>query len=160
MPKHLGRLEPRYQFLLNPHAEYRASKCPQCERPTYPRKFPLLIHVDPDHLFVLGKTGPYCPRCELIIAHQADLEAELAITLAQFDPAAIGRRYLVIGTVDRRLWKAGLTAPTAMAATLAKTADFKGYLTLNYFPGGWYREEQRPEWVREQEQKERQRPKT
>jgi len=42
---HLGKLPRRYHFLSNPHPELRLSKCPWCNKLTYPRKFPLFIVV-------------------------------------------------------------------------------------------------------------------
>ena len=58
----LGKLPPRYLFALNPHADYRASRCLHCDGLTYPRKFALLIHIDPHQLIALGKTCKYCPQ--------------------------------------------------------------------------------------------------
>ncbi len=43
-----GQLPPRYRFALNRHADYRAAGCPRCNGLTYPRKFALLIHVEPE----------------------------------------------------------------------------------------------------------------
>ena len=65
----IGRLPGRYSFLLNPYADTRLSKCPQCRRPTHSRKFPLVIHIEGWGPFILGKTCRYGARCELIIAH-------------------------------------------------------------------------------------------
>lgn len=48
MPKpRLGKLPPRYIFALNPHSDYRATRCPRRNGPTTLRKFALMIHVDP-----------------------------------------------------------------------------------------------------------------
>jgi hypothetical protein len=41
-----GRRVRRYSFLLNPFSDVRLSKCPQCDRLTHSRKFPLVIHVE------------------------------------------------------------------------------------------------------------------
>lgn len=134
----LGQLSPRYLFALNPHADYRASRCPHCNALTYPRKFALLIHIDPQQLIAMGKTCKYCSQCELIIAHQDELEVELTDKFLKLDPAIIGNDYLVIGTVEQKVWREGLNKPKAMAEMLAHTADFKGYRDIEYFPGGWY----------------------
>lgn len=133
-----GRLPPRYLFALNPHAGLRASSCPHCDRPTYPRKFALLIHVDPDHLRAISKTCKYCSRCELIIAHQDELEAEMAQHFLESDPSAVGNDYLVLGTVELKTWREGLSQPKSIAEMLAHTADFKDHRTIEHFPGGWY----------------------
>src|SRR5262249_29715675 len=74
----IGKRPPQYSFILNPYSDVRLSKCPKCERPTHPRKFALVIHIQNWGPLVLGKTCRYCTRCQLIIAHQDELEAEMA----------------------------------------------------------------------------------
>jgi hypothetical protein len=102
------------------------------------RKFALIIHVAPDHVFALGKTCRYCSRCELIIAHQDELEAQLVQMFEQSDPSVIGNAYLVIGTVERKAWREGLGQPKTIGEILPHVADFKGYREIEYEPGGWY----------------------
>jgi len=44
-----------------------------------------------------------------------------------------------LGTVDTKVWKAGLTGTGAgLAETLKHVADFKQVLKLNVQPAGWY----------------------
>src|SRR5262245_29709248 len=105
----IGKLAPRYAFILNPYSDVRLSKCPRCNRPTHPRKFALLIHVRKYGPLVLGKTCRYCARCELIAAHQDELEAELTLSLARLAPEAVGSDYLVLGTMDKKVWQQGLS---------------------------------------------------
>jgi hypothetical protein len=133
-----GQLPPRYRFALNPWTDYRAARCPRCNGLTHPRKFALLIHVDSDELRVLGKTCKYCSKCEFIIAHQDEIEAELAAHFEQMRPNVIGNDYRVLGTVERKAWREGLAQPKAHDQVLAHTADFKEYLEIEYQPGGWY----------------------
>src|SRR6185437_11058163 len=104
----IGKLEPRYAFILNPYPGERLSKCPRCHAPTHPRKFALLVHVDEWGPLVLGKTCVYCSVCELIIVHQNELEAELAAHFLQLAPHLVGKKYMVLGTVEKSFWKAGL----------------------------------------------------
>jgi hypothetical protein len=135
----VGKLKPRYSFLLNPHAEVRLSKCPRCERPTHLRKFSLFIHVEGWGPLVLGKTCRYCTPCELIMAQGHELETELAQSPAHLAPTAGGCGYLVLGTVERKVWQKGLEGSgTPMAEILEHTADFKEHFDLHYEPGGWY----------------------
>ncbi len=133
-----GDLEPRYSFALNPHEGTRCSKCPNCEKLTYPRKFPLLLHIEDFGFIVLGKTCRYCSKCELIIAHQDELESTLTqMMILAGKPEIIGNKYLVIGTVDRKHWKNHLDNPSNMKESLKNTADFKKYFDIHFDPGGW-----------------------
>jgi hypothetical protein len=81
--KRIGKLPPRYSFILNPYADVRLSRCPRCQKLTYLRKFALFIHIDVWGPMALGKTCRYCSRCELIMAHQDELEAQLAHSFSQ-----------------------------------------------------------------------------
>ncbi len=136
--RRLGKLPPRYQFALNSQADYRASACPNCGRLTYRRKFALLIHVDPHYPIAMGFTCRYCPRCELIIAHQDELEAQLTALFQERNPSVVGNDYLVLGTVELKAWKESLSRPKSIAEILEYAADFKEYATIEHFPGGWY----------------------
>ena len=121
----IGRLAPRYSFLLNPYADVRLSKCPRCGRPTHPRKFALFIDVEGFGPLVLGKTCRFCTPCQLVIAHRDELEAELANGPTGFTPTADHGGYLVLGTVARKVWQRGLTGSGMQwENVLANMADF------------------------------------
>lgn len=138
--KRLGKLPARYSFILNPYLDVRLSKCPKCERPTHPRKFALFIHVDGWGPLLLGKTCRYCTRCELIVAHKDELDAEMAHSLARLAPEAVGREYLVLGTIDRKVWQQGLRGEgPPLGEALDHVAEFKKVLELHVEPGGWRR---------------------
>lgn len=135
----IGKLQPRYSFMLNPHAELRLSKCPLCRKRTHPRKFALFILVDGWGPMGLGKTCRYCSACELIMAHQDELEAELAHSLGRMAPEIVGNRYAVLGTIDKKIWRAGLEGRgKELADIMEHVADFKKEYDLVYEPGGWY----------------------
>jgi hypothetical protein len=135
----IGELPPRYSFLINPHSDVRLSKCPQCQRPTHLRKFALFIHIDRWGPLALGKTCRYCARCELIMAHKDELEAELAHHFARIAPEVIGSEYLVLGTVEKKAWQSGLQGNRNPVGEMLKhIADFKRVLDLKVEPGGWY----------------------
>ncbi|MBV9774393.1 MAG: hypothetical protein JO040_10615 [Gemmatimonadetes bacterium] len=136
--KRLGKLSPRYRFALNPFPEVRWSRCPRCEKLTHNRKFPLLIHVEKHGPVILGKTCRYCAPCEFIIAHQAELEAELAYLFSQRAPEVVGNRYMVMGIVERKTWQKGRDAPLGWEELLEHTADIKQYFTLL---------DPRPRWI-------------
>src|SRR6266550_1136723 len=94
----VGDLPPRYRFTLNPFVETRFSTCVGCNRLTYPRKFPLLIHVEGlGAPMIQGKTCKYCSRCEWIVCHQDELEAQLYQVFSSRKPEVIGNDYLILG---------------------------------------------------------------
>jgi hypothetical protein len=132
-----GKLPPRYSFLLNPHAALRLSKCPKCQKVTHSRKFALFIHIDEWGPMVLGKTCRYCSRCEMVMAQRAELEAELAHGLNQIAPQVIRNDYLVLGTMQKNIWRAGLDGQAKpLAGMLKHVADFKHQYELDYKPSG------------------------
>lgn len=133
----IGKLPPRYGFLLNPYSDVRLSKCPLCERPTHLRKFALLIHIKGWGPLALGKTCRYCTPCELIIVHQDELETELANSFSRLDPEVIGNEYLVLGTLDKKVWKRGLNeGGETLDSSLEHVAEFKKHYDLEV-SGGW-----------------------
>ncbi len=135
----LGKLPPRYSFMLNPYQDLRLSKCPKCRKLTHMRKFALFIHIDKWGPLALGKTCRYCSRCELIMVHQDELEAELAYRFSQLAPEAIGNDYMVLGTVEKKVWQANLKGEGSPLEDMLKhVADFKKVYDLHYEPGGWY----------------------
>lgn len=132
-----GKLSPLYKFVLNPYEDVRFSACPGCGRKTRQRKLPLLIHVDPNQLISLNKTCRYCPVCDLLIAHQDEIEAFLTSFFAQHAPEVIGNDYLVIGTMERKVWREGSQRPLLPDELREATHDFKEYRTVQVDRGGW-----------------------
>jgi hypothetical protein len=86
----IGKLPPRYSYMLNPYSDVRLSKCPKCQKLTHHRKFVLFIHIDQWGSIALRKTCRYCSRCELIMVHQDELEAELEHSFSQLAPEVVG----------------------------------------------------------------------
>jgi hypothetical protein len=135
----VGKLPPRYSFLLNAYPHERLSKCPVCEQLTHLRKFALFIHVEDWGPLILGKSCRYCTPCELIMAHCNELEAQLSLSSAQFKPHKAGSGYLVIGTVDRKEWQKGLDGNgTSFGDVLSHMADFKKLFDLHVELSGWH----------------------
>ncbi|MEW6350204.1 MAG: hypothetical protein AB1646_14150 [Thermodesulfobacteriota bacterium] len=134
--KRLGKLAPRYSFMLNPYVDIKLSVCPACRRSTHKRKFALFIYVEGGGLVAQGLTCRYCTPCELIMVSQQELEEELALTFDERKPEVIGNPYVVVGTIDMKVWKASLGGNRIPAAdALAHAADFKRVYGLD--PGGW-----------------------
>ena len=123
-PRRLGGQPPRFRFFLNPYADLRFTSCPQCGARTRARKLPLVIHIEPMQLVALNKTCRYCPRCDLLIAHQDEIEAFLAAFFGQNRPEIVGNKYLVVGTEDRADWLQGMRTPLAAKEALEHLHDF------------------------------------
>jgi len=134
----LGKIPAKYSFILNSYNDYRASKCPNCQKNTHPRKFVLLILVKNTYSVALGFTCKYCSKCELIIAHKNDLEDQLCLTFDEIDPNNIGNDYFVAGTVDKKKWKANIGNATEFEDMLKYVSTFKSSLKLERSPVGWY----------------------
>jgi hypothetical protein len=134
----LGKQPPRYLFFLNPYTDMRfTSSCPKCEGKTKLRKFPLGIHIEPNHFIVLNKSCRFCPYCELVIAHQDELEQQLAYLFSQRDPEVIGNPYIVVGTVDRADWQGGRRTNPTPLEMFERLHDFKRVLTFERAHYGW-----------------------
>jgi len=126
--KRFGKLPPRYRFFLNPYSDLRFTKCPICGNTTKQRKVPLVIHVEPRSMLSIHKTCRYCPTCDLLIAHQDEVEAQLVVFFTQHDPARIGNAYLGLGTQERTAWRQGMKTAQAFQEMLESLHDFKEVL--------------------------------
>lgn len=124
-PHRLGKQPPRYRFFLNPYRDARFTTCPQCTGKMRMRKLPLVIHVDPAQLVALNKTCRYCPDCDLLIAHQDEIEGFLVALFSDLRPEDVGNPYLVIGTEDRPDWLRGVRNPVYPSEALECLHDFK-----------------------------------
>jgi hypothetical protein len=128
--KRLGKQPPRYRFLLNPFRDRRYAICPNCDERTLLRKVPLVVHVDPINPVAINKSCRYCTACDLLIAHQDEVEHELAALFSKRAPELAGNRYLVIGTLDRDVWKRGVAEPLAIQQMVEQLHDFIEVLEL------------------------------
>jgi hypothetical protein len=129
-PKRLGKQPPRYRFLLNPFRDRRYAICPNCEGRTLLRKVPLVIHVDPINPVAINKSCRYCAVCDLLIAHQDEVERELAALFSRRATELAVNDYLVIGTLDRDVWKRGVAEPLAIQEMVEHLHDFVEVLEL------------------------------
>ena len=104
------------------------------------RKLPLVIHVDPMQILSLNKTCRYCPHCDLLIAHQNDVEHFLASYFIEQKPEVVGNDYLVLGTLEKPTWKRGTQQPMTLQEMLEALHDFKEVVTFKV-TRGWVRDE-------------------
>src|SRR5271157_2194229 len=121
----MGALPPKYSFALNPHADYRATNCPDCKVKTKLRKIPLVLHVDGVGLLILRKTCRLCVFCESVIVHQAEIESAIKASAGQ--AAASRPDYLALGTVSPQVWRRGLSGAVRMDELVRNMADFKAH---------------------------------
>ena len=139
-----GKLAPMYSFALNPYDDARFSRCPNCGERTKLRKVPLFVHIDPLIPMVINKTTRYCTACDLLIVHRDELEAVLCHLLPDRSPETIRTHYLVLGTVDRKTYRASVKTPVPISELPAIVHDFKDVRQIHYDPGGWVRNDTEP----------------
>ena len=139
--RHLGKLPPCYTLIKNPDSDYKASKCPLCQKQTFKRKFALMIFVKDTYPLTQGLTCKYCAKCELIIADQEALETELCILFEKIDPSKVGHDYFIAGTMDKKAWKKNIGKETDFGDMLEYVSDFKTIRELHCQPGGWYKDD-------------------
>ena len=131
----LGKLPPQYNFFLNPYVDARFSTaCPVCGGKIRQRKLPLAIHVEEWGIVALNKTCRYCPGCDLLIAHQDEIEHILTQLFVEIAPEVVGNDYLVVGTVERKPWRRGMTDPLSSDAMRDALHDFKAYRLYELAP--------------------------
>ena len=132
----------RHYFFLNPYKDAAFTKCPKCENATRIRKFPLVIHIDPQQLLLLNKKCRYCVRCDLIIAKKSEVESLMAARFEESKPDMIGNDYLVMGVAERRDWLEGKKGKMPQGETIERVSVFKDVLNFELVQAGWYREDE------------------
>jgi hypothetical protein len=129
----MGALPPRYSFFLNPHRNERFTRCPRCKATMRVRKIPLVIHVDSVGLVLLRKTCRLCVGCEMLIAHEAEVDR----VIAGFAPHAAMPSYLVLGTLGSGTWRDGMSGGVTLEEVKHDMADFKAYMRVEITPRQW-----------------------
>ncbi|MDF5718858.1 MAG: hypothetical protein PUP93_34585 [Rhizonema sp. NSF051] len=118
-------LKKRHRFFLNPYNDCAFTKCPKCDIKTKIRKFPLVIHIEPQQLLLLNKQCKYCTNCDLIIAKKQEIEPLMAVSFSPSNPKIIGNNYVVMGTVDKKGWKEGNQNSLSSSEMLERIYVFK-----------------------------------
>jgi len=130
----MGALPPKYSFLLNPYKDERFTRCPRCRAKTRVRKVPLVVHLDPLGIVLLRKTCRLCVVCEMLIAD----EAEMNRLIDHLRPdAATGQPYLVLGTLETKTWRDGMSGNVTIQQVKEHLADFKAYVRVDITPRHW-----------------------
>src|SRR6266702_905862 len=80
----------------------------------------------------------FCPNCDLLIAHQDEIEDILSRIFTTLEPEIVGNDYLVIGTVERATWKRTMQNQLPIQDTLDALHDFEE--VVSFKPAwGWRR---------------------
>ena len=116
---------------------------PSGETKTKVRKFPLVIHIEPQQLLLLNKQCKYCPSCDLIITKKQEIESLMTTGMGQSNPEVIGNNYLVMGTVDRKDWKQGNKGSLPPSEIIKCMYVFKDIWDFEVIPAGWYPAEEK-----------------
>lgn len=135
--RQIGALSPRYLFALNPYSGMRFTVCPGCRSITRLRKFPLAIHVDQFGMIILRKTCRLCTGCNMVIVHQDELEPLVASQLRALGHSIDQCEYLVVGTVDPKVWRKGLTGGVSLDEVVQHMADFQKHMQIEQTGHGW-----------------------
>ena len=129
----------KHYFFLNPYGDCAFTKCPKCNDKTKVRKFPLVIHVEPNQLFFLNKICKYCTNCDLIIVKQSKLEALMSSQFKEVNPTVVGNKYLVFGTLSRSDWQEYSKTSIDSSKAIDQVYAFKDVLDFEVARGGWYK---------------------
>ena len=125
---------------MNPYGDAAFTKCPKCENNTKIRKFPLVIHIDPQQLLLLNKKCRYCVKCDLIIAKKSELESLMVACFEESKPEIMGNNYLVMGVAEREDWLNSRKGKMPQSETIERMLVFKDVLNFELVRAGWYRE--------------------
>lgn len=132
-----------YYFYLNPHDDYKCTKCPKCDQKTKLRKHCLMIHYEEKstervQLFSLNKSGKFCPHCNLIIGQKSEIEELLDGMSSQIGFVFNPSNYFVFGTMDRKDWVRGQKERISPKEMLKYISHFKDTWDFEIQPAGWY----------------------
>jgi hypothetical protein len=98
----------------------------------------LTWHIRTIVWFILNKTCRYCPDCNLLIAHQNELDDLITRAFTVLNPEIVGNRYLVIGTVGQADRKRIDEKKLPVQDTIEALHDFEEVVIFKPI-GGWGR---------------------
>lgn len=143
---------PAVPFFSQPLSGYALDQLPSVRHEDAPAEVALVIHIEPRGLLSLNKTCRYCPHCDLLIAHQDDIEHILTTAFSMpgtpveqmmteafsaHNAQQIGHGdYLVVGTLEKAAWRFGAQHLLTLQETLGALHDFREDVTFKV-TGGW-----------------------
>jgi hypothetical protein len=144
MSKNFGSLPNKFNFSLNPYPDLRFSKCPDCGIKTGQRKVAIFIHVSPLNPIILNYTNRYCSNCDILIGHKHEIEHHLTELFKGTNPTVIGNDYLLVGTVERKIWKDNIKYSHDINKMRDFIQDFKSFQVIQMTSEGWFQKGQKP----------------
>jgi hypothetical protein len=120
----------RYRFCLHPGMREWQGACPICSGPLIDLIAALVVVIEPGLPLALRFACLHCASCDLLIAHQDELEMGMEQAIAPVAPEAIGNEYQVIGTMDLADWERSRAAPLTTAELAAVVHLFQGEVVL------------------------------
>ena len=83
---------------------------------------------------MLRKTCRLCVACEMLIANKTEVD-DLIDGLRSHH--AEGREYLVLGTLESKTWRQGLSGAVSVEQVRDHMTDFKAYMQVDVTPRHW-----------------------
>jgi hypothetical protein len=87
-------------LLLSPYPWVAFETCPDCDEPIEERPDLIVTLIEPDHVAAQDIPTRYCPRCDLLIMDQLELEEELAAEYDGSDVAIGDDDFVPVGLID------------------------------------------------------------
>ena len=85
---------------------------------------------------MLRKTCRLCIVCEMLIAHKAEMDNLIDGLRGHH---ADGLEYLVLGTLESKTWRQGLSGAVTVEQVRDHMTDFKVYMRVDITPRHWSR---------------------
>ena len=124
----------QYYFFLNPYKDCAFSRCPKCGHDTRIRKFPLVVHVEPNQIILINKKCRYCIKCDLIITKKEELESMMVMSIEDQRPDVIGNDYVTVGVLSKENWHKGNKGEFDSTELLDRVEVFKDVLNFELLP--------------------------
>jgi hypothetical protein len=120
----------RYTFALNPYTNDRFGICPRCKGATAELVTALVFYVAPGLALTMRCPCRHCAACDLLIAHQADVERTIEQENGGVPPDLIGHDFQAIGTMDLADWERSRNKPYTIQQLQACLYPFRQELEL------------------------------
>lgn len=128
-----GEQQPKYTCGINPYRNARFSRCLKCDGRNQIRQFALVIHVDPEGIYPTRMACKWCRSCELIAVHKYELENALRSSLSSISPKQVDDPYMIIGTLEMRIWTRLKKGVSVFETVKRWTSDFQHVAEIQHY---------------------------